>query len=181
MRLASQAEAKARFSTTRILTSVDDEGTFQDHPCRVCGETIARGTPIRSRQWHLEYAHPACGWLRADELEVHERRRPGTVFSYYEWQCPACKLDACTVRKPRDEDDRRCTRCRPLPPLEVGAKVETIAAQQFQVGRGKRPRRVYVPTYTRGELVKVSGEVGLVKWEGKLGECWTRLLVLHTV
>lgn len=181
MRLASRAEDRARFSTTRLLTEVEEGGTFQDHPCRVCGETIPRLTPIRSRQWHLEYAHSACGWLRPDEHEVHERRRPGTVFAYFEWRCPSCGLDACQVRAPREGDDRRCRRCRPLPPLEPGATVETISPMSFRVGRGKRPRLVRIDSYTRGELLKVSGELGLVRWEGGAGECWARLLVLHTV
>jgi hypothetical protein len=150
--------------------------------CRVCSGAIRCGDRVRARQWHHEYAHEACGWLRPDEREPHERRRPGTVFAYWEWQCPACELDACSPRAPRDGDPRECKRCRPTPPLGEGVKVDTIVTLFFRVGRGKRPRTVNVPAYTRGTIRKVAPETVLVALDvPKLPPQWLRRSHLSAV
>lgn len=188
MRAAARPNDKAKFLTTKLHTEIV-EGHVQELTCRVCSEPILIGDPHRARQWHLEYAHPDCGWFKADEdRSVHPRRRPGTYFEYFEWMCPNCGLDACAPRKPRATDDMRCRRCNPLPEeLEPGVRVECLYS--FYIMRevkGRKPRRVNVEPYTRGELVKVHGDplndgTALVRWEGNLGESWVRSLMLKPV
>ncbi len=95
--------------------------------CRVCGGAVRADEAIRRRQHFVELAHAACGYLRIAEHAVHETRRPGTAFSFYEWRCPKCGLDACHTRRPLAGDDLQCKRCRPRK-LEAGALAELVIA-----------------------------------------------------
>ena len=176
-------EERARFATSSLLTFEDILTDDADVPCRVCGGPLIQGHSVRRRQWHFDMSHVQCGWLRVDETDLHERRRPGTFFSYWEWRCPTCGLDACAVRRPRDDDNMQCKRCKPRAELEVGAPVEIVHALRFRVGRGKRPRLVQLDAYARGRVLKLSGELALVsltdKPEGQ--EVWVRAMSLSTL
>ncbi len=179
----SYDDGKRRFSTRTMLTfeRTTEQGGI---PCRVCRGIVERGELVRTREWSLEIAHAACGWLRlTDEHDRHEVRRPGTSFSFFEWRCPACGLDACSVRRPRDDDDPRCKRCRPLPELAVGVTVETIVPHRWRVIRGKRPRNVLVPAYTRGVVLTVNPEIVKVHFENPFHYLteWVRRLAIAPV
>lgn len=156
--------ARRAFQTTTLLTVV-----VADAPaglsCRVCGGTIKAGDRYRRRQWFLEYAHEGCGWLRVDELEEREVRRPGTSFAFYQWRCSECGLDACSTRKPDEESERRCSRCAPEQfELVVGARVELISGVWYDVLERGRMRRYKVPSGTRARVLALHGELVLVGW-----------------
>lgn len=114
-------EARLMFRTRSLHTAVKPcpPAIAGAVACRVCGVVLELGAPIRARQWHLEYAHEACGWFRPDEGALREARRPGTSFAYFEWRCPSCELDACAGRRPADGGDMRCARC--IAELPAGA------------------------------------------------------------
>ncbi len=178
---ASYEDGRQRFATRSLLTH-EKIAELEGSSCRVCGGVIRIGDMIRVRDWHVEASHSSCGWLKADEHDRHERRRPGTAFAYFEWRCPMCGLDACKLRKPRDDDDPRCGRCRPRPELEAGVTVETIEAHAWRVGPGRRPRLVRVPAFVRGVIVKVTPDVAHVQLEAPYRLLvWIRRLVLVAI
>ncbi len=180
MSAVDAGDGRRAFATRSLLTS--EKEARQETTCRVCTGMILIGDPIRVRDWHIDQSHAACGWLRADEHDVHERRRPGTSFAYFEWRCPMCGLDACSLRKPRDDDNPSCRRCRPRPELAVGVTVETIVPHQWRVGAGRRPRMVRVPAYTRGVVLKVTPDIAHVQLEAPSRLLvWIRRLVLNTI
>ncbi len=111
-------DGKALFATDTLHTRVSP-ARFTD-TCRVCGNTVRVDERVYKRQHFLDVAHVACGWLKRDEADVHEVRRPGTSFAFFEWRCPTCELDACHTRRPLDGDDLRCKRCRPRKLAEGG-------------------------------------------------------------
>lgn len=83
--------------------------------CRVCGEAVAAGDPVLFRAWGVEYAHPTCGWLRADELEPHELRGAEQLTRAWEWACPGCRVVVVAASAPSASADLRCSACsRPV-------------------------------------------------------------------
>lgn len=159
--------ARTAFQTTSIHTGISDKPAPEGYSCRVCGGAIKAGEPYRRRQWFLEYAHEGCGWLRADEHDVREVRRPGTTFAFYQWRCPSCGLDACEMQRPDDESEMRCVRCAPdkHKPV-VGARVELVVGVWYDSAsrHGGGHRRYRVPRGTRARVLEEHGELVTVGW-----------------
>ena len=106
----AQSPGAARFS--RPLHAYEIV-TAQDHPCRVCAGTLAAGMTVLFRAWGVEYAHRACGWLRADEREPHELRGAHAPRAW-EWACPRCRTDVVRSAPPAlaFASLRLCPKCR---------------------------------------------------------------------
>lgn len=157
--------ARSAFHTRGIHTNVVE--CTMTRECRVCRGVIDVGTSMRSRPHGIEYAHADCGWLRPDEKAVHEVRRPGTSFTFYEWACPLCGLDACDVRKPDDETDMRCKRCEPgRYSLAVGKRCRVHSSVWVRVNG----RKVTLRTCDTGRVEELFAGVARVRWvdvEGK--------------
>lgn len=138
------------FMTTSLHTRVE-EAIATGSPCRVCGQMIHHGEKQRRREWGIERAHEACGWWTQaerlgqvpytilnrpeDAYRIFERTRPGTLYVFFEWCCPACELDAADTRRPDEESELRCIRCCPdKTKLEPGRRVELVSAMWFRRG-----------------------------------------------
>ena len=152
-----------------LLTT--ESTSVQPHICRVCLEEIPAGTPVLFRAWHVEYSHVACNWIRPDEVEPHERTRPGSFSAYWEWQCPQCLRDACSPRAPDEATERRCTRCAPDQfVIALGARVELITGIKVRRRRGHavlaRGTRAHVRELRGGEAKET---VVRVQWIGERG------------
>lgn len=156
--------ALQRRTFTSPLLSTAIEST-NGGTCRVCGGAIERGELVLFRAWHTEIAHVACGYVRRGEDEPHECRKPGTFTAYWEWRCPACGLDACALRAPRDGDPRECGRCAPPPPVEAGVVVETLSAMVFRgpVKRGRVTSKC-VERHTRAIVLSTRDDLAELQW-----------------
>lgn len=151
-----------------LLTT--ETSSAQPHVCRVCRGDIEAGAPVLFRAWHVEYSHVECGWLRHDEYEPHERTRPGTFSGYWEWRCPTCLRDACSVRQPDEATERRCGRCAPEQyTVALGARVELVQSVRLRRRRGS----VEIARGTRAHVREVKETAGKgqvrVTWVGVSG------------
>lgn len=128
-----RANATYTLHTTVVRTAIVRE-------CRVCRGPIEIDEPMRARAHALEYSHVTCGWLRADEHDVHEVSRPGTSFVFYEWRCVVCGLDACRPRRP--VQSMACIRCAPdRDAVMAGKRVAALSGMWCLVNRRRRTFR----------------------------------------
>lgn len=111
-RYASRAPRAVRLAFDRSLLSYATIAPPWGARCRVCGEAIAAGAPMLARAWHVERAHVACGWFRADERAPHELRGAEARAGCWEWACPACGRDVVGAGAPPSGADLRCPSCR---------------------------------------------------------------------
>lgn len=110
--------SQATSSIYAELVTVDQDAT-RIRECRVCQLPIGDAS-----YWYKsatrEASHVACGWFGSErvyfapggDVRPVQRTRPGTDFTFLEWQCPSCGLDACSSKAPIGGEDRRCKRCR---------------------------------------------------------------------
>ena len=129
-------------------------------PCRVCGEAIPSRAPAWLVPWRVGKAHEMCGYLTAEENDVHLVRTEND--RWWSWRCPTCKLDATSEHKPEEGDPLECRRCF-RPELVVGSLVAAA-----NVGRraivGKNQRSAFVWPGDRGLVVSVAESGLVVDW-----------------
>ena len=130
-------------------------------PCRVCDQPVASGSSVWGVSWRPGIAHEVCGYLRADEREVHEVNCE--LRTWWAWECPTCERDAASMYRPRDGDPMECRRCRKPMPV-IGALVEATHVGQKAIV-GKVGRSVHVERGARGMVVGTPREdVVCVEW-----------------
>lgn len=167
--------ARRSFLTGSLLTRLELATMVGSH-CRVCTKPIALGEEQRRREWGIEKAHAACGWFRPEEVPadsdpprplVHARTRPGTAFRFWEWQCPACGLDATSSLEPDDGTEVRCRRCAPdQDVIAAGKRVELRVGVFYDAPgpRGGKAKRYRIHTGARARALSVDGELVRVQW-----------------
>ena len=119
--------------------------------CRVCALPVDRGAPAWSIAWKPGLAHEACGYLRADEKEIH--RVASENDWWWAWACPACGNDAASHHRPLEGDPLECRRCR-KPTVVVGAIVAATGVGLRAVV-GHATRSTFVQPGDRGIVVAV--------------------------